>query len=148
MGTRSFIAYQTATGITGIYCHYDGYLAHNGKLLRCYYRYPKKVTQLIALGNISSLAPDIGTKHDFKDRPEDQTTFYHRDREDDWEQCKPQQFATLRALLKAAANCGCEYVYLFDGWKWRYAERGAQYFGLSDGSPFSEFKPLPINLDD
>lgn len=148
MGTRSFIAHQTESGITGIYCHWDGYLSHNGKLLRCYYRYPEKVAQLIALGDISSLAPEIGEKHDFLNRPEDQTTFFHRDRGEDWETCKPRHFATLDALLQAAANCGCEFLYLFNGRNWQYAERGAQYFGMSDGSPFSTFQPLPTTFDE
>lgn len=148
MGTRSFIAYQTESGITGVYCHWDGYLSHNGKLLRCYYRYPERVAQLIALGNMSILAPEIGEKHDFDDRPENQTTFYHRDRGESWEHCKPRHFETQDMLLEAAADCGCEYVYLFDGRKWRYAERGDQYFGLSDGSSFSAFQPLPATFDD
>lgn len=52
MGTRSLIAHQTDTCITSIYCHWDGYLSHNGKLLRYYYRYPERVAQLIALGII------------------------------------------------------------------------------------------------
>jgi hypothetical protein len=148
MGTRSFIALQTDTAITGVYCHWDGYLSHNGKILRCYYRYPKKVAQLIALGDISSLAPDIGEKHDFDDRPEGQTTYYHRDRGEDWEANKPQHFKTIKALCNYAEDCGCEYLYLFDGRKWQYAERGAQFFGMSDGSPFSAFQPLPQKFDD
>ena len=148
MGTRSFIAHQTDLGIMAVYCHYDGYLSYNGKLLRCYYRYPEKVAKLIALGDISSLAPEIGTQHDFMDRPKEQTTFFHRDRGENWERCKPRHFATQDSLMEAAADCGCEFIYLFDGWKWRYAERGAQYFGLSDGSTFSEFKLLPTKFDD
>lgn len=146
MGTRSFIALQTDTGIIGIYCHWDGYLSHNGRILRDHYNEMKKVAQLIALGNISSLGSDIGSTHDFDDRPDGQTTFYHRDREESWEHCKPRHFATLDALRHSAENCGSEYLYLFDGQTWQYAERGTQFFGMSDGSPFSEFQPLPENL--
>jgi hypothetical protein len=34
MGTRSTIAIQNADNtVTGIYCHWDGYVEHNGKIL-------------------------------------------------------------------------------------------------------------------
>jgi hypothetical protein len=45
-----------------------------------------------------------------------------------------------------ANRCGCEYFYIFKDGDWQYAQRGSQYFGLSDGSPFSEFKPLPQEI--
>jgi hypothetical protein len=45
--------------------------------------------------------------------------------------------------MNHANRRGCEYFYLFTDGDWRYAARGAQYFGHSDGSPFSDLKPLP-----
>ena len=147
MGTRSFIAHQTDTGLEGVYCHWDGYLEHNGRILREHYSDSEKLATLIAGGDISSLGPDIGSKHDFDARQEGETTFYHRDRDEDWKSVRPRQFNSLKALLKRAGNCGCEYVYLFNGTDWQYAERGAQYFGMSDGSSFSDLKPLPHSFD-
>jgi hypothetical protein len=48
--------------------------------------------------------------------------------------------------MNYANRCGCEYVYIFENENWKYAERGPQYFGQSDGSSFSELKPLPQEI--
>lgn len=66
MATRSTIAIQNADGsVTGIYAHWDGYLSHNGRILYENYNTPEKVQELIALGDLSSLGPQIGEKHPF-----------------------------------------------------------------------------------
>ena len=43
MSTNSFIAYKENNKITGIYCHWDGYLEYNGDMLKTLY--PKKPCQ-------------------------------------------------------------------------------------------------------
>ena len=66
MGTRSRIGRLNDDGtVDSIYCHWDGYLSANGKMLQEHYTNLAKVNELIALGNISSLAPEIGEKHPF-----------------------------------------------------------------------------------
>jgi hypothetical protein len=93
MGTRSTIALEFADGsVEQVYCHWDGYLAHNGQILLKHYSNPFILRDLIDLGDISSLKPTIGTKHAFShfDTEMDQkeysekygemTTFYGRDR--------------------------------------------------------------------
>jgi hypothetical protein len=94
MGTRSTIALEFADGtVEQVYCHWDGYLEHNGKILQEHYTDPFKLRDLIDLGDLSSLRPTIGTKHAFSqfDLPkeeveafvkltEDMCTFYGRDR--------------------------------------------------------------------
>ena len=65
MGTRSSIAIKTEDGIKAIYCHWDGYVDHNGKILKEFYKTTDKVEALIALGDISSLREEVGEKHDF-----------------------------------------------------------------------------------
>jgi len=81
MATRCTIALEFADGTVGqIYCHWDGYLSHNGKILSQYYSDPFVLQKLIDLGDLSVLAPDIGTKHDFDDRVEGICKFYGRDR--------------------------------------------------------------------
>jgi hypothetical protein len=94
MGTRSTIALEFADGtVQQVYCHWDGYLAHNGKMLQEYYSNPFTLRDLIDLGDLSSLRPTIGTKHafsqfelraeevaGFKLLTEDMCTFYGRDR--------------------------------------------------------------------
>ena len=56
MGTRSTIALEFADGtVQQVYCHWDGYLAHNGRILDDHYMDPFKVRALIDLGGFSSL---------------------------------------------------------------------------------------------
>jgi len=96
MATRSTIALEFADGTIGqVYCHWDGYLSHNGKMLMEYYSNPFILRDLIDLGDISSLRPSIGTKHPFSQFDngmsteefnalyQDMTTFYGRDRGED-----------------------------------------------------------------
>ena len=96
MGTRSTIALEYADGtVEQVYCHWDGYLEHNGVLLSKHYSNPFILRDLIDLGDISSLKPTIGTKHAFShfEVPMDgeaydklygdMTTFYGRDRGED-----------------------------------------------------------------
>ena len=93
MGTRSTIALEFADGsVEQVYCHWDGYLAHNGQILQKHYINPFILRDLIDLGDISSLKPTIGTKHAFShfgttlDQEAynflygEMTTFYGRDR--------------------------------------------------------------------
>ena len=94
MGTRSTIALEFADGtVQQVYCHWDGYLSHNGQILQEHYSDPFKLRDLIDQGDISSLGNVIGQKHPFSshtsaaDRIEYEaaqeagyTTFYARDR--------------------------------------------------------------------
>jgi hypothetical protein len=66
MGTRSTIALEFADGtVEQVYCHWDGYLEHNGKILQEHYSDPFKLRDLIDQGGISSLGKSIGKKHPF-----------------------------------------------------------------------------------
>lgn len=93
MATRSTISLEFADGTIGqVYCHWDGYLAHNGKILFENYSDPFILRELIDLGSLSSLRPTIGTKHPFSmfeanmtqdeyaNLYRDMCTFYERDR--------------------------------------------------------------------
>jgi hypothetical protein len=84
MATRSTIALEYADGTVGqVYCHWDGYLDNNGKILLKHYQDPFKLRTLMDLGDLSSLRKDIGVQHSFdKAGPEheDSCTFYGRDR--------------------------------------------------------------------
>jgi hypothetical protein len=60
MGTRSTIALEFADGtVEQVYCHWDGYLAHNGKILAGHYINPFKLKELLALGGFSSLEATV-----------------------------------------------------------------------------------------
>jgi hypothetical protein len=94
MGTRSTIALEFADGtVEQVYCHWDGYLAHNGHILQNHYSNPFILRDLIDLGDLSSLRATIGTKHafsqfelraeevaEYKVLTENMCTFYGRDR--------------------------------------------------------------------
>ena len=148
MATRSFIARTTKSGYEGVYCHWDGYLEGVGAGLLEYYTDPDKLALLLSYGDISSLGMEVGGKHDFGDRSGAETTFYGRDRGETGSHIKARRFRKIHRLLKRAAGMGCEYVYLFDSsvGRWFYCERGPQFFGMSDGSSFSSFKPLASEL--
>jgi hypothetical protein len=133
MGTRSTIALEYADGtVEQIYCHWDGYLEHNGKILAKHYSDPFKLRDLIDLGAISSLKPEVGEKQDFDKREtqnENWTLAYARDRGEDLRVNKFKDFADyvanhqyeeyeyiLRAVNGKATwfvDCGaCGYVTL------------------------------------
>ena len=85
MSTRSSIAMIYKDGTVGAhYCHSDGYLSYNGEYLYEYYKDVNKVKELIALGDMSSLAPEVsppeGAEHSFDDRYDGVCVFYGRDR--------------------------------------------------------------------
>ena len=83
MGTRSTIALEFADGtVEQVYCHWDGYLEHNGKILAEHYSDPFKLRELIDLGDMSSLGERIGTRHAFDKAPQGECTFYLRDRKE------------------------------------------------------------------
>jgi hypothetical protein len=66
MGTRSTIALEFADGtVQQVYCHWDGYLDHNGKILAEHYSDPFVLRDLIDMGDMSSLGTQIGQAHPF-----------------------------------------------------------------------------------
>lgn len=84
MATRSTIWIKTGETYKGIYCHNDGYLAHNGAILLMHYNNADLVNELINGGNISSLGasitPNENKPHSFDAPQHDVTIFYARDR--------------------------------------------------------------------
>ena len=144
MGTRSTIALEYADGtVEQVYCHWDGYLAHNGQILLKHYSNPFILRDLIDLGDISSLKPTIGTKHafshfelraeevaEYKVLTENMTTFYGRDRGEDGTSAKKfKDFADYKANHQYE-----EYEYIL-----RSVGGEAVWF-VADHS--DEFKPL------
>ena len=84
MATRSTIAIELSDGkVKQIYCHWDGYLDHNGDILLNHYSDPLKAEAMITLGDISSLAPDYdpgNDDHSFDSPKLGVTIYYGRDR--------------------------------------------------------------------
>ena len=87
MSTRSLIAREIGKNqYSVIYCHFDGYLEHNGKILYKYYNDSNKVDKLLDLGYIAyldeNLEPDPNIEHNFKNMQDGVTLAYSRDRGD------------------------------------------------------------------
>ena len=128
MGTRSRIAVMHGTVCKSVYCHWDGYLENNGRILQEHYD-STKANQLVALGDLSSLRPNIGEKHAFSQfelTPEqreqyeldhgDSCTFYGRDRGE--EGCEWQVAHTFEEFLEQADGCGAEFYYVMKDGVW------------------------------
>ena len=89
MATRSRIGIELPNGVVhSIYSHWDGYPEHNGTLLSEHYNTRERVSELIALGDISSLKPRVkpndNEEHSFNKVVEDVTVAYHRDRGEEY----------------------------------------------------------------
>lgn len=113
MSTNSTITVRAKNGLYHtIYCHWDGYPSHNGAILQEHYNTEEKVLALVALGDISSLAPSIEKPegHEFMAPVRGYTVFYGRDRgEEDTE-----------AIINVdyVAHDEQEFNYLFDDGTW------------------------------
>ena len=133
MGTRSTIALEFADGtVEQVYCHWDGYLEHNGAILAEHYSDPFKLRDLIDLGDMSSLGERIGTQHAFDKAPEGECTFYLRDRKE--QGCGKKKFKDF-ADYKANHHYE-EYEYILracgDKAVWFVADHSDNYVTLAE----------------
>jgi len=135
MGTRSVIGVMHGTNCKAVYCHWDGYLSHNGRILQDYYD-SSKANHLVALGDLSSLRPNIGEQHPFSKYEINEKspnidalialyeeaeskgwcTFYGRDRGE-----SNADFKTLtdwEKFVEYFHGCGAEYGYINDNGVW------------------------------
>lgn len=119
MGTRSLIGVMHGDNCKFVYCHWDGYLSHNGRILQEHYD-SSKANHLVALGGISSLQRNIeipeGVDHTFDDPADGVTTFYGRDRGDDG-----MEFSTVnnfKDFLKEVGDSCAEYYYIMRDGVW------------------------------
>lgn len=108
MGTHANIGIRSNGVITYIYCHYDGYEEHTGRILKEFYNSPEAAKALIELGDISCLG-ELFEKP--KDLNEDAfyTEAYHRDRGESYEDTK----ARVAKSFEEFAH-GEEFSYLFN----------------------------------
>lgn len=123
MSTRSAIIHKTASGYAGIYCHFDGYLEHNGQILHDHYQSQEKVAELIALGDISILeakvAPDPKLPHRFDGQKQNGVVLaYHRDRGEKWEDVKPKEGKSAAGVADQIGHNG--EIYVFENGEWTH----------------------------
>ena len=128
MGTRSRIGVMHGDKVKSVYCHWDGYLSHNGRLLQDHYD-SAKANQLVAMGDLSSLGRVIGESHPFSPhtsaedaalyehaRDQGYCTFYNRDRGETGTEFKVAH--TFEEFLGQADGCGAEYYYIMKDGVW------------------------------
>lgn len=130
MATRSIIGQVQENGkIKAIYCHWDGYPEYVGQTLANFYDTEEKVSELIALGDLSTLGPNIGEKHSQEDASKSQvtmTTAYGRDLER--EGSEAQEFSSVEEFIEYGRNVDAEFLYLFeDGEGWNYLSTRVQW---------------------
>jgi len=94
-----------------VYCHSDGYLSYNGRILCEYYDTYEKVAELIDLGDLSYLA-----------ETPDQTRSYHRWRGED---------KNIRVSNNLSGHFTEEYGYLFKDGAWTYTDHGRSWEPLT-----------------
>lgn len=134
MGTRSAIGIKHGDVVKAVYCHYDGYLQHNGLILATYYTDSIKVNKLISMGDMSTLGASIGEQQKFNDFREVDTIaetwckFYGRDRGED--NVDYRTFANEQDYLENF-NAGEEFHYLFKDGSWYYSKYGSEFTELS-----------------
>jgi hypothetical protein len=128
MGTRSRIGVMHGDKVKSIYCHWDGYLDFNGRILQEHYD-SARANHLVALGDLSSLRANIGEEHAFsqfelpaeeveayKTLTEDWCTFYGRDRGEKGTEWKVA--TTFDEFLEQCDNSGAEYYYIMKDGVW------------------------------
>ncbi len=70
MSTRSIIALRNEDSIVSIYCHHDGYVSHNGRILHEHYTNREQVADLMTRGDMSVLGETVADCEFYNDRGE------------------------------------------------------------------------------
>jgi hypothetical protein len=130
MGTHSRIGIMHGDKVKSVYCHWDGYLEHNGQILQDHYN-STKTNFLVALGDMSSLKSEIGEKHAFsqfdlppeeveayKELTQNWCTFYSRDRGEAEADTEWKVANTFEEFLEQCDLCGAGFYYIMKDGVW------------------------------
>ena len=117
MATRSRIGIELKdSSIMSVYCHYDGYPAFNGRVLREHFNPVEKVRELIDGGDMSCTWTNAGWNNETL--PESGPLYYTM-RGESLENNAPQLYKDLNEFMVAADdNYGAEYTYHFVTGEW------------------------------
>jgi hypothetical protein len=127
MATRSLIGIKLDNIVKTIYCHWDGYPEHNGKLLIENYSSPAAITELMELGDLSTL-----------DITPDKCKAYHRDRNEPWGMVEPREMDMNTVVVDAVKDYGVDYVYIYNNeFEWDCFK--------SDGTPVEILSNIALN---
>lgn len=148
MGTRSSIGVMQQDGsVKSIYCHWDGYYSHVGKMLYKHYNTEEKANAVVALGGLSSLYENLtplpeakpnytprgeqprtilAKDHSFDTPQENVTVAYHRDR---GEKLSINKFSDLKSYNRSGDFQGYDYLYKDGAW---HTLRGKKWILLTE----------------
>ena len=105
MGTRSHIIYEEPTGeVLSMYCHYDGYPSHNGRILFDQYNSPEKAKALVEVGYARNMDSQEGVEVD-PERPEEM-----------------ERHRNLNSYMWSVDEVMIEYIYRYAGDDWWVSE--------------------------
>jgi len=135
MGTRSTIALEYADGtVEQVYCHWDGYLDHNGRILADHYSDPFKLRDLIDQGDISSLSEEIGEKHPFGPA---------------YNETDAEKKAAVQAAYEAASKAGWTTFYARDrGEDGVSARKFKDFADYKENHQYQEYEYILRQVDD
>ena len=122
MGTRSDIIVKLSDGSwKRIYCHWDGYLDHNGEILFRHYNSQERAETLVEPGDLSSLRENCEKPegHTFDTPAEGYCVYYGRDRGESNAAGRTGQ--SMEAVWPPDGSW-TEYAYVWDGAKWSVAD--------------------------
>jgi hypothetical protein len=134
MGTRSTIALEYADGtVEQVYCHWDGYLDHNGRILFEHYSDPFLLRDLINMGGISSLGKQIGRKHPFSPA---------------YNETDPVKKAKIDSEYKAAHEAGYTTFYTRDRGEDLTVEKFKDFADYRENHQYEEYEYILRQVDD
>lgn len=124
MSTNSFIGILENNQIRGNYCHFNGFLDDNGKMLFEHYQDEDKIHKLINLGSLSYLDEEVEPKsdipHTFYKPQKNVTLAYHRDRKDP---LKVYEFKKMESFKEHISSSTYEYIYIRFKGVWFYVKK-------------------------
>jgi len=103
MGTRSRVAVMHGDVCKSVYCHYDGYLEHTGRILQEHYD-SARANELVARGDNSGVQATIDEMNFYADRGEEDV---------DWAVAH-----SFREFIDQVQACFAEYYYVMRDGVW------------------------------
>ena len=106
MGTRSTIAIEFAdASVSQVYCHWDGYLEHNGQMLQECYTNPFTLRELIDLGDFSSLRETVEETQEgcYSERGEDCSARRYMDVTEYFAECQQEEYDYILRQVEGEA---------------------------------------------
>lgn len=122
MSTRARIGILEPLGtVRSFYTHWDGAPIDQGPILLNHYASPSRVLDLLELGNLSVLGPEIGSRHGFDlhaadDRFACWCLAYRRDRGDPHEGALVD--GGMEFFIETCRSTRADYAYLWSADRW------------------------------